>query len=142
VIRELCEQYGFTINDATFTVQKDVVYIILQPRTRTISKTTLHTGPPVTLKKNADDFLKKWRDNPRTIKEPYEKDKRWYVEIEREFTDLRRLLEDQVNNLSLGKNVDRAILKDRSIVTIKELLVEDLRLFWSSYLDHRMTWER
>lgn len=141
-IRELCEQQGFTIVNVTFTVEKENVYIILQPKTRTISKTVLHAGPPVTLKKNADEFLKKWFNNPRTMKKPYEKDKRWYVEIEREFTDIRQLLEDHVRRLSLGKNIDVDILKDLTVVDTNDLLIENLRLFWTSYLDRRMTWER
>jgi tRNA nucleotidyltransferase (CCA-adding enzyme) len=141
-IRELCEQYGFTIVNATFSVEKKNVYIILEPKTRMISKTVQHTGPPVTLKKNADEFLKKWLDNPRTIKKPYEKEKRLYVEIEREFTEIRHLLEGQVRRLSLGKNIDIDILKDLTVIDINDLLREDLRLFWTSYLDQRMTWER
>jgi tRNA nucleotidyltransferase (CCA-adding enzyme) len=142
VIRELCEQYGFTVVNATFAVEKKNVYIILQPKARIISKTVLHTGPPVALKKNADEFLKKWLGNPRTIKKPYEENKRLYVEIEREFTDIRQLLEDQVRRLSLGKNIDLDILKDLTVVDIDDLLIEDLRLFWTSYLDQRMSWER
>jgi hypothetical protein len=107
-----------------------------------ISKTVLHTGPPVTLKKNADDFLKKWLNHPRTITKPYEEEKRWYVEIEREFTEIRQLLEDQVRRLSLGKSIDVDILKDLTVVDTNDLLREDLRLFWTLYLDQRMTWER
>ncbi len=142
VIRELCEQYGFTIINDTFTVEKKNVYIILEPKTKIISKTVLHMGPPVALKKNADDFLKKWLDNSRTIKKPYEKDKRWYVEIEREFTDIKDLLENQVRQLSLGKNIDLDILKDLTVVETNDILRENLRLFWTSYLDKRMYWER
>ncbi len=142
VIRELCEQYGFTIVNTTFSVEKKNVYIVLQPQTRIIPKTVLHTGPPVALKKNADDFLTKWLDNPRTIKKPYEKDKRWYVEIEREYTEIRQLLEDQVRRLSLGKSIDVDILKDLTIVDTNDLLIENLRMFWTSYLDQRMSWER
>jgi tRNA nucleotidyltransferase (CCA-adding enzyme) len=141
-IQELCEQYGFPIINATFTVEKDEVFIILEPQTRIISKTFLHTGPPVILKKNADDFLKKWLDNPRTIKKPYENDKRWYVEIEREFTDIQDLLENQVKQLSLGKNIDVDILKDLTVININKLLQENLRVFWTLYLDQRMSWER
>ncbi len=141
-IRELCEQYGFPILNATFTVEKDEVYIILEPQTMTISKTVVHSGPPATLKKNADDFLKKWIDNSRTVTKPYEKDKRWYVEIEREFTNIRILLEDQVKKVSLGKNIDVDILKDLTVVDTNELLREHLRAFWTLYLDQRMSWER
>ncbi len=142
VIRELCEQYGFTIIDSTFTVEKKEVYIILLPKTLTISKTVLHTGPPVSLKKNADDFLEKWCNHPKTIQKPFEKENRWYVEIEREYTDIHDLLEGQVRQLSLGKNIEGDVLKKLIVVRTNELLIENLQLFWTGYLDRRMTWER
>ena len=142
VIRELCEQYGFTIIDATFAVEKNDVYIILQPTTKTISKTVLHPGPPVSLKRNADDFLKKWRDNRKTIQKPFEKENRWYVEIEREYIEIQELLEEHVRQLSLGKNINGDISKKLTIVNTNDLLTENLQLFWTGYLDLRRTWER
>jgi len=142
VIRELCEQQGFTIINATFAVEKKNIYIVLHSKTRTLPETVLHTGPPVTLKKNADEFIKKWLNNPRTTKKPYEKDKRLYVEIEREYTDIKKLLRDQIGQLSLGKNIDAKILKELTVVDLKDLLINNLRMFWTMYLDSRMTWER
>jgi len=141
-IRELCEQYDFPIITATFTVEENEVYIIVEPQNMTISKTVVHTGPPVSLKRNADDFLKKWIDNPKTVVKPYEKDKRWYVEIEREFTDIHDLLENQIKQISLGKNIDVDILKHLSVVDSKDLLRDDLCLFWTLFLDARRSWER
>jgi tRNA nucleotidyltransferase (CCA-adding enzyme) len=141
-IRNLCEQHGFTIVNATFTVDKKNVYIIFIPLSKTVSKTILHEGPPVALKKNADEFIKKWRDNPRARNPPYEKNKRLYVEIEREYTDIRHLLEKQVRRLSLGRNIDSILLKNLTVVEKNELLKDNLRMFWTSFLDPRMTWER
>ena len=99
-------------------------------------------GPPVKLKKNADEFIQKWKNNPRTIKKPFEKDKRLYVEIKREYTDIRHLLKEQVKNLSLGKHIDKIIKKDLNILETKELMTDNLRVFWTEYLDKKMPWER
>jgi tRNA nucleotidyltransferase (CCA-adding enzyme) len=141
-IRELCEQYDFTILDATYFVGTDYVYIIFQPKTRTLPKIITHAGPPVHLKKNAEKFIKKWQDNSRTTKKPYEKDKRLYVEIEREYTDITTLLHHQVKQLSLGKNIDSTIIKKLRIVEKNDLLKDNLRPFWTIYLDPRKPWER
>jgi tRNA nucleotidyltransferase (CCA-adding enzyme) len=141
-IRELCEQYEFTILDATFSIEVANVFIVLHPKTRIISKTVLHEGPPVTLKKNADEFIQKWVDNPRTRKKPFEKNKRLYVEIERDYINIQDLLEDQVKHLSLGKHIDLVIRKGFVVIDHNDLLAENLRLFWTTYLDKRMTWER
>jgi tRNA nucleotidyltransferase (CCA-adding enzyme) len=141
-IRELCERYDFPIIDAVYLIDKNHVFIVLQPKTRTLPKIVLHTGPPTTLKKNADEFIQKWIDNPRTIKKPYEKEKRLYVEIEREYIDIRMLLKEQVRKLSLGKNIDLMILQQFTVVDKKELLTENFRLFWTTHLDSWMPWER
>ncbi len=141
-IRELCEQYEFTILDATFSIEKANVYIVLHPKTITLSKIVLHAGPPVMLKKNAEEFRQKWFDNPRTRKKPFEKNKRLFVEIEREYINIQGLLEDQIKQLSLGKHIDLVIRKGFMIIDHKDLLIENLRLFWTMYLDKRMTWER
>ena len=141
-IRDLCEQHEFTIQKATFTVEQKNVYIVLFLAASTLSKTVLHTGPPVRLKKNADEFMKKWLAHPRTAKKPFEKEKRLYVEIEREYTDITTLLQDQVRQLSLGKNIDVMILRKFKLLNKRDLLKEDLCLFWTSVLDQRMSWER
>lgn len=141
-IIELCEQHEFIIQKATFTVEQKNVYLVLFPATTTLSETVLHTGPPVRLKKNADEFINKWLANPRTTKKPFEKEKRLYVEIEREYTDITTLLQNQVRQLSLGKNIDMMIVREFTVIDKEDLLTEDLRLFWTTVLDPRMSWER
>jgi tRNA nucleotidyltransferase (CCA-adding enzyme) len=141
-IRELCEQHEFTILDATYFVESKNIYIILHPKTKTLTKTVIHTGPPVTLKKNADQFIQKWMNHPRTIQKPYEKNKRLYIEIEREYTDIGKLLEEQIRKLSLGKNIDLMIKQEFTVIDKKGFLTDDFRMFWTMYLDPRMPWER
>jgi tRNA nucleotidyltransferase (CCA-adding enzyme) len=141
-IQDLCEYYDFDIVDDTFHIDEKTVYLILQPKTMMVSKTVLHTGPPVSLGKNADEFLQKWKDNPRTRKKPFEKNNRWYVEIDREYTDIKKLLHDQIVQLSLGKHIDTIVRKRFFVIDSKELLTEPLRLFWTTYLDPRHSWER
>ncbi len=141
-IIELCEQHEFIIQKATFTVEQKNVYLVLFPATTTLSETVLHAGPPVRLKKNADEFINKWLANPRTTKKPFEKEKRLYVEIEREYIDITTLLQNQVRQLSLGKNIDMMIVREFTVIDKEDLLTEDLRLFWTTVLDPRMSWER
>ena len=141
-IRELCERYDFTILDSRFHINDAVIYMILFPEKRTISKTMVHMGPPVKLKKNADAFIQRWADNRRTIRKPFEKDRRLYVEIEREYTDIKDLLKEQVKNLSMGKHIDKIVQKNFTILEREDLLTKNLYLFWTEYLDNKMSWER
>ena len=141
-IRELCERYDFTILDSRFHINNMVVYMILFPEKMTISKTMIHKGPPVKLKKNADEFRQRWINDPRTIRKPFVQDNRLYIEIKREFTDIKNLLEKQLINLSLGKHIDKIVQKNFAILELNDLLKENLRIFWTDYLDKKMTWER
>jgi len=141
-VRELCKQYDFTILDIRFYINNSVVYVILFPEKNTISRTMIHTGPPVKLEKNADEFRKRWINDPRTIKKPYEKDNRLYLEIRREYTNIKDLLKKQLKNLSLGKHIDKIVQKNYAILELQDLLRENLRIFWTEYLDNKMPWER
>ncbi len=141
-IKELCERYDFTILDSRFHINSKVIFMILFPEKKTISKTMIHKGPPVKLKKNADEFRQKWINDPRTIRKPFVKDNRLYIEIKREFTDIKNLLEKQLINLSLGKHIDKIAQKNFAILELNDLLKENLRIFWTDYLDKKMPWER
>ncbi len=141
-IIDLCTQYDFTITDSFFHITHDSVYIVLHPEKSKISETMLHMGPPINLKKNADDFIKKWINNPQTIKKPFEKDNRLYAEIKREYVEIKELLEKQINDLSLGKHINPLVQEDFTIFERKDLLKETLCMLWTEYLDKRMSWER
>jgi len=140
-IKKMCRRYDFTVFDAKFYINKEI-YMIFKTKIEPLSKTTIHIGPPTRLKENIDDFIKKWKDDPRVIKKPYEKNGRYYVEIKRDYTNIKELLITQIKNLSLGKHIDQ-IIKDNYLILEKpDLINNNLRMFWTEYLDNKMTWER
>jgi len=143
-ISEACERYGFTIFDTRFHVDEsgNLIFIIIKTKNELISKTLVHVGPPVKLEKNVRDFILKWEDNPSVIKKPYEKNGRFYVEIKRKFRNIKDFLKYQVKNLSMGKHLDEIIKEGYDIVEIDYLLRENLHIFWTGYLDGKMSWER
>jgi tRNA nucleotidyltransferase (CCA-adding enzyme) len=141
-VTDVCERYDFKLDDVHYYIDESAVYIILFPQERKLPKTKVHMGPPVHRKKNAEEFTKKWTHDSRMIQKPFKKDNRWYVEITREYTDIIDLLNDHVNTLSLGKHIDEIVQKDFSIVEHNELIQNNLRIFWTAYLDKKMTWER
>jgi tRNA nucleotidyltransferase (CCA-adding enzyme) len=143
-IWDTCERNDFTICDATFHIdeKENAVYMIVKTKDETLSKTFEHLGPPTKLEKNADEFLKKWEENPRVIKKPYEKNGRLYVEIKRDYTDIKHFLEDQIKKLSMGKHIDQIVKKKYTILETEYLLKNNLATFWTQYLDGKMPWER
>jgi tRNA nucleotidyltransferase (CCA-adding enzyme) len=94
------------------------------------------------LKENIDDFIKKWKNDPKATKKPYEKNGRVYVEIKRDFIDIKDVLSNQIKNLSLGKHIDPIVKHKYVVLKTEDLIKNDLKIFWTEYLDKKMSWER
>jgi len=143
-IWDACKRYNFTIYDSTFHIDEEggEIYIIVKAKSESLSKTVVHMGPPVELKSNAKEFLSKWSDNSKVIKKPYEKNGRWYVEIKRDYREINGFLKDQLKHLSMGKDLDDIIKKNYEIVELKDFLNENMKAFWTIYLDGEMPWGR
>ena len=137
-----CERYDFKIYDVTFDLSKDSVFIIIKTNEKPLSKTMIHMGPPIKLEGNSREFLNKWNNDKRVIKGPYKKDGRHYVEIEREYVYIKDFLSSEFKNLSMGKHIEEKVKINFQILDYKDLFNEDLRVFWTSYLDGKMSWER
>ena len=143
-IWDACKRYNFTIYDSTFHIdgEENEIYIIVKAKSGLLSKTVVHMGPPVELESNVKEFLSKWSDNPKVIKKPYEKNGRLYVEIKRDYRNIKDFLKDQIKHLSMGRHLDEIINKNYEIVELEGLLEDNLLVFWTAYLDGEMNWER
>ena len=144
LVWEWREKYGFTIFDTVFHVNErnNTIVIVIKTENKPLSKKIVHAGPPVKLKKHTLKFVNKWIDNPKVIKKPYIKDGRIYVEIEREYRNIKEYLQKKILSLSMGKDLEKTIIKRYDIVGIEKLVNNDLRIFWTRYLDKKMPWER
>ena len=143
-IKESCEKYGFTIYDVNYFLPNDKkeIYIIVKSDKKSIKKTYTHIGPPVLKKKNSDDFIKKWKDNPRAVKGPYDENGRFYVSLKRDYLTVQDFLKDQVKNLSMGKHLDDIIKNGYKIIEERDLIKDFMRVYWTKCLDGKMSWER
>ena len=65
-----------------------------------------------------------------------------FVELRREHTDIKDFLKAHTKKLSLGKHIDRIVKKKYELLNLEDLLCDDLKEFWTQYLDGKMTWER
>ena len=84
-IKEACERDDFNVYDTVFHVdeKEKIILMIVKTDKEPLSEIFVHTGPPVKLKKNTNEFIQKWENNPRVTREPYEKNGRVYVELKR-----------------------------------------------------------
>ena len=143
-IWESAKRYGFEIYDITFHIdeQKNTILIVIKTDDKPLSEAFTHMGPPSKLKKNVDDFLNKWKDDPRVIKKPYDQNKRVYVEIKREHQDIKDFLNSEIKNLSMGKHLGDIVNKKYEVVKLDKLIDENSQVFWTEYLDGKNSWER
>ena len=138
-----CEEKGFMIEKGLFTITDSKVYIFLKPKELELSPTYTHRGPPVDEKEHVESFLKKWKNSELAVGEPYCKDGRWYVEVKRKYRKLENFLAENLPKISLGKDIENVVKEGGyRVLTSKDLLTDDLKLFWSEYIDGKMPWER
>jgi tRNA nucleotidyltransferase (CCA-adding enzyme) len=142
-IQDLCERYDFTVYNARFFVddKQNKIYIVLQTKKESLSPTRTHEGPPTSREKNVTEFVQKWQNDPRVVTQPYEKQGRFYVELQREYVDIVHLLNDHIKTLSLGKHMTEMVKKEGKILKHKELFTSNLTPFWTTYLDKKQPWE-
>jgi tRNA nucleotidyltransferase (CCA-adding enzyme) len=137
------KKYGFKINNINYYLSEyKKIYIIIKLESKSISNFLIHYGPPLNHKKNVDEFISKWEDNPKTLKKPYINNNRIYVNIKRDYITIKDFLINNIDNLSLGKHLDKINLTKIKFIENEELIIEDLRIFWTNYLDGKMPWER
>ena len=143
-IRKASTQEGFTIYDTRFHLDRksNLIYIIIKTDNKPLSETFTHIGPPITLKKNTEEFIAKWTDHDDTISPPFQKDNRTYVIVKRSYRHLKDYLEHNLSTFSLGKHLDLMVSKDYTMLTQHELIIPELRVFWTQYLDDKKPWER
>jgi tRNA nucleotidyltransferase (CCA-adding enzyme) len=143
--RSICDnsvRYGFTIFDSSFHIDDSNIFIVIKTDSKPLSKTFVHVGPPVKLKEHSSEFLNKWKDDSRVTKEAFEKNGRLYVEIKRDYLNIKHFLKDNIRDLSMGRHIDKIVKNRFLILETEDLLIEDLREFWTIYLDGKMPWER
>ena len=139
-----CERYGFKIYDVPFYLDdiEKKIFIIIKTKKESLSKTYIHIGPPIKLKENIKNFVAKWEEETYVVKKPYEKNGRMFVEIERDYTEIKDFLKDRVGKLSMGKHLGKFVGGNYQIIGFDCLLNENLKVFWTGYLDKKMSWER
>ncbi len=143
-IVESCKRNEFNIYDSKFYINSDKndIYIILKTEKKNLQKTKIHQGPPLKMEKNVKEFKEKWQNHKRLIQFITSKDKRINAEIIRKHTNIKRFLEKNILDLSLGKHLDKVVKKSYAILNEKDLIKKELRVFWTEYLDKKFTWER
>jgi tRNA nucleotidyltransferase (CCA-adding enzyme) len=106
-----------------------------------------HMGPPAHLEKNVEEFIKAYEANPRTIAGPDLIGDRWFVLINRDYTDIKsftsKLLYDGGRSIGISRKISVRILQHHRILLneeIEEYLVDGFDAFLYDWLEGRPLW--
>jgi tRNA nucleotidyltransferase (CCA-adding enzyme) len=149
-IVEAIEETGFQIiGSLPWSDEAGLVFLLFEVTHREIPAVLKHKGPPVSIEEEIN-FLKKHLGSSKVLAGPYIRENRWFVELEREFTDvisfMRYLLTEKIDNLGLGSYFRQALKKGFTILEneeIVEYLTEkdnELRNYLSIFLVKKPSW--
>ena len=116
-------------------------YLFVVLKSLKISQTKIHPGPPLKKSEYVDAFLNKWQNHDQLICPPFVKNQRWWVEIERQYESAQELLENKIDDVTLGKHLDQ--LKNQAIILAgKQLARPSYAAFLTEYLSDVPPWKR
>jgi tRNA nucleotidyltransferase (CCA-adding enzyme) len=134
-VEALLEKQDFQLIKSGIWVGKDVV-LIIELENSQIATVKKHRGPPVWVKQHAEMFREKYT-NRTDVFAFYIEDGKYVAEVPRKYTTASSLLENEIYNCSLGKQVSKSLKDEYEILSGKNILQikdTDYRAFLNEFL--------
>jgi len=115
-LRKLLEEHDFKVMRTAVWSDEKVNHILLfQVERCVLPRVKLHRGPPVEMEEMSERFLRKHLRSESTIAGPWIEEERWWIEVERDYTEARALLEDELGEQEgIPVGVPRSMAEDIS----------------------------
>jgi tRNA nucleotidyltransferase (CCA-adding enzyme) len=139
VIIKLCERADFKIIASDFFVNEKII-MLFDFDAYCLPSAKLHKGPPV-WHENSRDFLNKWENSKKHLKGPYIKGGFWYVDIKRDYTQAKTLIEENFGDLNLGRHITDSLEKGYEILVGNDLLKEEFGVYLTMFFFKKFPWE-
>ncbi|WP_129597087.1 CCA tRNA nucleotidyltransferase [Methanohalophilus profundi] len=134
-VEALLEKQDFHPIKSGIWVGKDVV-LIIELENAQIATVKKHRGPPVWVKQHAEMFREKYTDRT-DVFAFYIEDGKYVAEVPRKYTTASSLIENEIHNCSLGKQVSKSLKNEYEILSGKNILQikdPDYRAFLNEFL--------
>jgi tRNA nucleotidyltransferase (CCA-adding enzyme) len=151
-LRELLEEHDFKVLRTAVWSDERVNHIFVFEVERSIlPRIKLHRGPPVEMEEMSERFLRKHRESRNAITGPWVEGDRWWVEVERDYTEAGALLEDKLREKGgIPVGVPRSMAEDISgfLCRVNEEITDLYRqfpsfaVFLTDFLRGRPKWLR
>jgi tRNA nucleotidyltransferase (CCA-adding enzyme) len=126
-LRKLIELNDFKVlRDMAWSDEKALNAFIFEIEQRTLPVVKKHLGPPIEKRRECENFLGKYVDNPNVVSGPYIADDRWVVELERKITDVVQLLNERLKdggrNAGVAEQISHIIKKGFKVLVNEEVI--------------------
>jgi tRNA nucleotidyltransferase (CCA-adding enzyme) len=123
VITRLANRSGFPVMHSAHYVAGEECLILIEFEVSDLPTVEVHHGPRLGAGNEAD-FIERWASDKRTLVGPYVEDGNWRVDILRIYPHVEDLLQNELPNLNLGKQLSLEVAKGLRILDPNELLKE------------------
>jgi tRNA nucleotidyltransferase (CCA-adding enzyme) len=149
-LRKLIRQHDFTVlRDTVWSNEKTLNAFVFEVENRFLPNIKRHIGPPLRKKEDCEKFLQKHVDADSTVSGPRIEGGRWVVDVQRNYTDVAKLLKEELGNSGAG--VGLAEFVSKAVADSLEVMVNDEALklysaspefaeFLTEYLEGKPRW--
>jgi tRNA nucleotidyltransferase (CCA-adding enzyme) len=149
-LRKLIRQHDFTVlRDTVWSNEKTLNAFVFEVENRFLPNIKRHIGPPLRKKEDCEKFLQKHMDADSTVSGPRIEGGRWVVDVQRNYTDVAKLLKEELGNSGAG--VGLAEFVSKAVADSLEVMVNDEALklysaspefaeFLTEYLEGKPRW--
>jgi tRNA nucleotidyltransferase (CCA-adding enzyme) len=149
-LRKLIQKYDFTVlRDTVWSNEKNLNIFIFEVENRFLSNMKRHIGPPLRKKRECEKFLRKHVGAESTVSGPRIDGGRWVVDVQRRYTDVVKLLNEELGNsgesVGLAEFVSKAVADSLEVIVNDEALKlysvnPDFAKFLTEYLTGKPRW--
>jgi tRNA nucleotidyltransferase (CCA-adding enzyme) len=132
-LRKLIRQHDFTVlRDTVWSNEKNLNTFIFEVENRFLPNMKRHLGPPLRKKEECEKFLRKHAGAESTVSGPRIEGGRWVVDVQRNYTDVVKLLNEKLGNSGAGVGLAELVFK--AVADSLEVSVNDeaLKLYSAS----------
>jgi tRNA nucleotidyltransferase (CCA-adding enzyme) len=131
-LRQTLKAGGFNvIRSSAWSDERHRHILVYQLESSTIPSVTKHVGPPVSMARNAESFLKTHLGSETTVSGPWIEGDRWVVLLRRQHTEAKELLQERLRDggiaVGVSKNLAVKILQHHRVLlneAIRDYLVD------------------
>jgi tRNA nucleotidyltransferase (CCA-adding enzyme) len=151
-MRKMLEQDGFQIiRDASWSNEKDLNVLVLEVENGKLPRVKKHLGPPISKRKECENFLRKHTGSKETVSGPYIEGNRWVVEIKRKQNDIAKLLREKLRDggrqTGVGELISKTIKRAFEVKVNQQIMKlyssnPEFAAFLTEYLEAKPRWLR